>query len=200
MMQRDPKARPTASQALWQLENIVSQQRGMDLRWRLQESNEPVGRRFASNIKSATREVLFILKKVAGENDPIVIQRQSQPLKSSSIATPFLLGMALLAVPRSLLSALIGSQSFFHRLFGRSPPGPAEPSPWQLEYIAGLPHGSSWTESLSLLCVIALLLQSCICFVLCFVIQSIFAVLPVLIALIYEVYCILIIRCHFLLL
>ncbi len=126
-MQRDPKAQPTASQALWQFENIVSQQRGSNLRWRLQESDESVGRRIALNIYSTAREMLFILKKVTGENEVVLIQHRTQPVNSSSIATPFVLGMALLAASRSLLSVLYSPRSVFSHLFGRSPPGLPEP-------------------------------------------------------------------------
>ncbi len=128
-MQRAPKARPTASQALWQFENIVSQQRGLNLRWHLQQSSESVGQRVALNVYSTAREMLFILKKVSGETEVVLIQHRTQPVNPSSIATPFVLGMSFLAASRSLLSVLHSRRSVFSRLFGSLPSDPPEPSP-----------------------------------------------------------------------
>ncbi len=73
--------------------------------------------------------MLFILKKVTGDNKVVPIQHRTQPVNPRPIATPFVLGMALLAASRSLLSVLHSPRSVFNRLFGKLPPGPPEPLP-----------------------------------------------------------------------
>ncbi len=140
MMQRDPKARPTAPQALWQFENIISQQRGSTLRWHLIKGDEPVSRRVSQDIKSTAREIFVILRNVAGKLESIQTLQSGTELWLTDgqlgipiIASPYLFATVLIAAPASLLSTLLGRHSFFDRLrnvFHRSPTSISRPIPW----------------------------------------------------------------------
>lgn len=65
LIQQDPKARPSAPQALSQFEILVSARRGYSLRWRLRKRNEGLWSRNIRDIGSIGQEALFIVSAIA---------------------------------------------------------------------------------------------------------------------------------------
>ncbi|KLO17291.1 hypothetical protein SCHPADRAFT_821640 [Schizopora paradoxa] len=65
LIQQDPKARPSAPQALSQFEKLVSARRGYSLRWRLRKRNEGLWSRNIRDIGSIGQEALFIVSAIA---------------------------------------------------------------------------------------------------------------------------------------
>jgi len=88
LIQQDPKARPSAPQALARFESLVSSRKGYSLRWRVRKHGEGRWSRYIGEIWSIGQEVLFVTSTIAWSpiravQSAIAALRQKQPVALS---------------------------------------------------------------------------------------------------------------------